>query len=508
MGSSYLISPLLSLVENPENFRRLFTLQIGEFTEAQTIELCKKFGIYCCVLLDRGVPTQVIIDDFIPCTTSAEGSAPAFTHSPNNELFVVLLEKAYAKLYGSYFNIDSGLIIEAISSLVEAPVRRLFFDKKYTWDVIVEGTKKKWPMLANIKGEDSLDKSSGLEFSASVILLRSTEFSHQEKTIRMLTFKSTIYKMDYKGPWNKNDSRWNEVTISKNDYIDESQGIFSIPFEDSLKFFETCYFLKLVENYKYTYYVDKHAHIHHGEFYYFKVKKKGIYYISAYQDTGRKATKLKGAISKLPEITMVLAKITKNEYVYIGGRQKDTAQVSAFITNDKIQTEKELDEGDYILYLRGRETPGTTWNKYVTIGIYGPKKTSIYQLVRKQYGDFLERTYLNYMRENFCNYPQNTVDLSDPNFKLLTAKYIPRNREGYGLLYVKNNELNTLSCSFKFKNLTASKARLKKPFGGKNIAEFDLNSGEDRVVLVKVGEKQGLSGDNDVLVSRKITIKN
>ena len=93
-------------------------------------------------------------------------------------------------------------------------------------------------------------------------------------------------------------------------------------------------------------------------------------------------------------------------------------------------------------------------------------------------------------------------------FKLLTAKYIPRNREGFGLLYVKNNEAKTLSCSFKFKNLTASKARLKKPFGGKKIAEFDLNPGQNRIVLVKVGEKQGLNGDNDVLVSRKIIIKN
>ena len=512
LGSSYLISPLLSLVENPENFRRLFTLQVGEFSETQTLELCKKFGIYCCVLLDRGVPTQVIVDDFIPCTTSAEGSAPAFTYSANNELFVVLLEKAYAKLYGSYFNIDSGMITEAISSLAEAPVRRLFFDKKYTWDVIVEGTKQKWPMLANIKGEESLDKSVGLEFSASVILLRSTEFTHQEKTIRMLTFKSTIYKMDYKGEWNKNDPRWNEVAVSKKDYVDENQGIFSIQFEDSLKYFETCYFLKLTKDYKYTYYVDKHENVRHGELYYFKVKKKGIYYVSVSQDTGRKAIKLKANTlvkSELPEITMVLAKQTgKNEYSYIGGRQKNSAQVCAFITNDKIRTEKELDEGDYILYVRVRENPGTTWNKYITVGLYGPKKTNIYQRVRKQYDDFLENTYLSCMRQNLFNFPNNTIDISEPSFKLLTAKYIPRNREGFGLLYVKNNEAKTLTCSFKFKNLAASKARLKKPFGGKTTAEFDLNPGQDRIVLVKVGEKQGLNGDNDVLVSRKIVIKN
>lgn len=503
-----MISPLLSLVENPQNLRRLFALQIGELTEAQTLELCKKFGIYCCVLLDRGVPNQVIIDDFIPCTTSSEGSAPAFTHSPYNELFVVLLEKAYAKLYGSYFNIDSGLIIEAISSLVEAPVRRLFFDKKYTWDVIVQGTNQKWPMLANIKGEESLDKSSGLEFSASVILLRSTEFLYQGKPIRMLTFKSTIYKMDYKGPWSKNDSRWNEVAVSKKDYIDENQGIFSIQFEDSLKYFQTCYFLKLMKDYKYTYYVDKHENIHHGEFYYIKIKKKGTYYISVYQDTGRRATKLKSSSVKLPEITMVLSKMNnKGDYSYIGGRQKDSAQVCAFITNDKINTERELDEGEYILYVRVRETPGTSWNKYITIGVYSPKKTNVYRVVRKEYGGFLEKTYLSYLRENSQNYPPSTLDLSDPNFKFLTAKYIPRSREGFGLLYVKNNEAKTVSCSFKFKNLAASKARLKRPFGGKNMAEFDLNPGQDRIVLVKVGEKQGLSGDTDVLVSRKIIWK-
>jgi len=48
----------------------------------------------------------MVIDDCIPCY---EKGGPAFTQSKTNELWVLLLEKAYAKIHGSYDNIIAGL---------------------------------------------------------------------------------------------------------------------------------------------------------------------------------------------------------------------------------------------------------------------------------------------------------------------------------------------------------------------------------------------------------------
>jgi calpain-15 len=59
----------------------------------------------------NGVWTELTIDDYMPC--SLEGP-PLFTRSHGNELWVLLLEKAYAKLHGSFASIAKGHPNEAL----------------------------------------------------------------------------------------------------------------------------------------------------------------------------------------------------------------------------------------------------------------------------------------------------------------------------------------------------------------------------------------------------------
>ncbi len=42
---------------------------------------------------------QIVVDDKIPCVANG---GPLFSKANGNELWVLLMEKAYAKLYGSY----------------------------------------------------------------------------------------------------------------------------------------------------------------------------------------------------------------------------------------------------------------------------------------------------------------------------------------------------------------------------------------------------------------------
>ena len=64
-----------------------------------------------------GEPINVVIDDLIPC----KDGNPAFTKSKNSELWVMLLEKAYAKVHGSYDNIIAGLCSQSFQCLTGAP---------------------------------------------------------------------------------------------------------------------------------------------------------------------------------------------------------------------------------------------------------------------------------------------------------------------------------------------------------------------------------------------------
>jgi calpain-15 len=53
----------------------------------------------------------VLVDDYFPCYPDGHPSAPGpcFSRTKGHELWVLILEKAWAKLHGSYQNIISGM---------------------------------------------------------------------------------------------------------------------------------------------------------------------------------------------------------------------------------------------------------------------------------------------------------------------------------------------------------------------------------------------------------------
>jgi len=68
--------------------------------------------------------TPVILDDKFPVKNN--NTEICFTKSSGNDLWVSLLEKAWAKLHGSYAKIDGGLVREALHDLTGAPARNFF----------------------------------------------------------------------------------------------------------------------------------------------------------------------------------------------------------------------------------------------------------------------------------------------------------------------------------------------------------------------------------------------
>lgn len=63
-------------------------------------------GIYMINLYVNGLRTPVIIDDFIPVWP--HNNEPIFARSKREDLWVLLLEKAWAKLHGTYSRIEGS----------------------------------------------------------------------------------------------------------------------------------------------------------------------------------------------------------------------------------------------------------------------------------------------------------------------------------------------------------------------------------------------------------------
>ena len=65
----------------------------------------------------NGIKMYIVVDDMVPC----QGGDVVFARSNGPELWVILLEKMWAKLHGCYDRIVGGLEYETIRDLSGAP---------------------------------------------------------------------------------------------------------------------------------------------------------------------------------------------------------------------------------------------------------------------------------------------------------------------------------------------------------------------------------------------------
>ena len=50
------------------------------------------------------------------------GGMALFSRSAQQDMWILLLEKAYAKLHGNYYTLRGGLVSEALSDLTGSPI--------------------------------------------------------------------------------------------------------------------------------------------------------------------------------------------------------------------------------------------------------------------------------------------------------------------------------------------------------------------------------------------------
>lgn len=106
LGDCYFLAVLASAAEDPKDIKALFyTKEIN------------KAGIYMVYFFINGIKRSVIVDDYLPC----KNGKAVFARSRDSEVWVNLLEKAWAKLHGNYFRIQGGIPCHAASAVAGVP---------------------------------------------------------------------------------------------------------------------------------------------------------------------------------------------------------------------------------------------------------------------------------------------------------------------------------------------------------------------------------------------------
>ena len=108
LGNWYFLSSLAALSLIPDRIKSLFVT-----TDVNAA------GIYVVKFLIYGKSYNIVVDDYFPYDPKTR--RPAFTQTKGNEIWVLILEKAWAKINGSYENTISGLTNDALSFLISAP---------------------------------------------------------------------------------------------------------------------------------------------------------------------------------------------------------------------------------------------------------------------------------------------------------------------------------------------------------------------------------------------------
>jgi len=98
LGDCWLISAIAVLIEQPEMLRKII----------MTKDYCQE-GCYQVRLCHNGEWQTVIVDDLFPCD---QNGALIYSQASRKQLWIPLIEKAIAKLNGSYESLIAGQTVE------------------------------------------------------------------------------------------------------------------------------------------------------------------------------------------------------------------------------------------------------------------------------------------------------------------------------------------------------------------------------------------------------------
>jgi len=204
-------------------------------------------GAYQLKFCKNGRWVCVTVDDYFPCKPE---DGPVYSKANGSELWVLLVEKAFAKLHGSYASIRGGFAYEAMMDLTGSPFRCMKFsdpdvkemtDSGKLWELMNYWDDNDYLMSVSTPGEDHQTETAhrpgsgtGLVAGHAYSLMDAQQMPGGEKLVQV---RNPWGSGEWNGAWCDNDSRW---TQEYKDFVKLTQaddGLFWMSFEDLLEHF-------------------------------------------------------------------------------------------------------------------------------------------------------------------------------------------------------------------------------------------------------------------------------
>eukprot|EP01065_Artemidia_motanka_P023819 TRINITY_DN28479_c0_g1_i1.p1 TRINITY_DN28479_c0_g1~~TRINITY_DN28479_c0_g1_i1.p1 ORF type:complete len:789 (+),score=257.76 TRINITY_DN28479_c0_g1_i1:298-2367(+) len=210
-----------------------------------------RHGAYVLRFHRAGEQVRVLIDDRIPCKRGTQ--QPMFARSRSGRGWPLLLEKAYAKFYGSYRAINGGNIAETMYDLSGAPVESINLRKPAIQEdplafyACLEASDRAGCAMTGgtprtEAGQGHLRTSSGLVAGHAYGILgvcRVRDGGGEHRLVRLYNPWGRKGGSWWSGRWGIMSELWTPDTRAQVPSCGESEGIFYMCFHDFFREFDT-----------------------------------------------------------------------------------------------------------------------------------------------------------------------------------------------------------------------------------------------------------------------------
>ncbi len=245
LGDCYLIAAISVLTQAPLLLFRCFVNKTSNDE-----------GIYTVRFILNGRETFVTVDDYVPVIVNRNGSkTPAYAKSTQaGEIYPMLIEKAYAKLFGGYSNIEGGFVSQALAELSGGMAVLYAFksDKDVMarvasgafFNELVQLRQNKCLLGAgsNSGSHDNVN-DKGIHYGHAYSILDVVEIVHPRtnKPVQLIKLRNPWGTGEWKGEWSDNDSNWTPALKKQLNVQAADDGAFWMPFAEFLTCFRNVY---------------------------------------------------------------------------------------------------------------------------------------------------------------------------------------------------------------------------------------------------------------------------